>query len=97
MKFNPGYNFDPENDFIVYLLVLKKAMQPVYEELIQSALKNRDFPMNRLIIDLKSNASSKGKSITESQGKFLDEYFIFNKKFGQEYLYQWMVNHPTLA
>ncbi len=97
MKFNPGYNFNPENDFIVYLLVLKEAMQPVYEELIQSALKNRDFPMDRLIIDLKSNASSKGKSITESQGKFLDEYFIFNKKFGQEYLYQWMVNHPTLA
>jgi len=97
MKFNPGYNFNPESDFIVYLLVLKEALQPVYEELIQSALKNRDFPMDRLIIDLKSNASSKGKSITESQGKFLDEYFIFNKKFGQEYLYQWMVNHPTLA
>ncbi len=97
LKFNPGYKFDPENYFIVYLLVLKEAMQPVYEELIQSALKNRDFPMDRLIIDLKSNASSKGKSITESQGKFLDEYFILNKKFGKEYLYKWMVNHPTLA
>jgi hypothetical protein len=42
-KFNPDYDFTPEKDFIVNLLVLKEAMQPVYEELIQSALNKGIF------------------------------------------------------
>jgi nucleoside-triphosphatase THEP1 len=96
-KFNPDYDFTPEKDFIVHLLVLKEAWQPVYEELIRNALKNHDFPISRLIIELKTNASSNGKTITENKRKFLEKYFLTDKEFSMECLYQWMVKYPTLT
>jgi nucleoside-triphosphatase THEP1 len=96
-KFNPDYDFTPEKDFIVHLLVLKEAWQPVYEELIRNALKNHDFPISRLIIELKTNASSNGKTITENTRKFLEKYFLTDKEFSMECLYQWMVKYPTLT
>jgi hypothetical protein len=97
LEFNPDYDFNPEMDFIVHLLVLKEAWQPVYEELIQSALKNRDHTMAKLIFELTSTASSKGKPISGNKEKFLLKYFKYDNQFGKEYLYKWMVKHPTLA
>jgi hypothetical protein len=97
LKFNPGYNFTPAKYFIVHLLVLKEALQPVYEELIQSALKNRDQTISQLMTGLMGIASSKGKPMAKYQEKFLAEYFMDEKKFGKEYLYKLMVEHPTLA
>ncbi|MCX6579698.1 MAG: P-loop NTPase fold protein [Candidatus Aminicenantes bacterium] len=96
-KFNPDYNFTPAKDFIVHLLVLKEALQPVYEELIQGALKNRDKTISQLISGLTSIAANKGKPRPEYKGEFFVEYFKKEANFGNEYLYKWMVKHPTLA
>jgi hypothetical protein len=97
LEFNPDYDFNPAKDFIVHLLVLKEAWQPIYEELIQSALKNREKNIHDLIGGLMDIARAKGKPISKYQEKFLAEHFMSEKKFGKEYLYKWMVKHPTLA
>lgn len=97
LEFNPDYKFNPERDFIVYLLVLKEAWQPIYEELIQNALKNRAQMLSPLIIELIANHSIKGKSISKCQEIFLKSYFSSDNFFGKEYLHRWMVKHPTLA
>lgn len=97
LEFNPDYDFNPAKDFIVHLLVLKEAMQPVYEELILSALKNRDQTISQLINGLIGIASKKYKPMPQYHEKFFVEYFKNEDNFGKEYLYQWMVKHPTLA
>jgi hypothetical protein len=97
LEFNPDYEFNPAMDFIVHLPELKEAWQPIYEELIQSALKNRDLPLFQLMQGLISIASSKDKPIAKNKEIFLSDYFIDKDKFGKEYLYKWMVKHPTLA
>lgn len=97
LEFSPDYDFNPEMDFIVHLLVLKEAWQPIYEELIQSALKNRDKTIHQLITGLEGTASSKGEPVAKYIEHFFVKYFKSEDKFGKEYLYNWMVKHPTLA
>ncbi len=38
-KFNPGYQFELKNDFVVHLLIVKEAWQHLYENMIREAVK----------------------------------------------------------
>jgi hypothetical protein len=97
LKFNPDYKFNATMDFIVHLLVLKETLQPVYEELIQSALKNRGQTISQLITGLIKSAENNHKPALQYQNKFFREYFKEENKFGKGELYKWMVKYPTLA
>jgi predicted KAP-like P-loop ATPase len=97
LKFNPNYEFILGKDFIVHLLVLKEAWQPIYEALIQSALKNQAFTLSDLITELKNIAKRNDKPISESKERFFDYYFSINREGFEEKLYKWMVKYPTLA
>jgi len=94
LKFNPSYNFDPEGDFVVYLLLLKEAWQHVYEKLIQIALRNHKYKMRQLIDVIEEN---KGKSKLSAMRSFFDLYFKNENKFANKCLYELLTKHPTLA
>ena len=47
-KFNPGCQFEPENDFVVHLLLVKEAWQPLYENITREAVKNNMTNMKTL-------------------------------------------------
>ena len=96
LKFNPGYTFRPDADFIVHLLLLKEAWQPLYEELIQGALKNRTANMEKLVYELIRKRDD-GNRPSFIKRRFLSAYLGTNSKFTREYLYQWLAAHPTLA
>jgi hypothetical protein len=98
LQFNPGYRFNPEADFIVYLLLLKEAWQPLYEELIQSALRIRDANMEKLVYDLVAYGGKDGNRLSSFvKRRYLSDYLGTKSKFASEYLYQLLTRYPTLA
>jgi hypothetical protein len=96
LKFNRGYKFDPETDFVVYLLILKEAWQPVYEDLIQRSLRNHTRQMEGLIIALCEDRKER-KPLAPKQRDFLYKYLGQESKFAKKYLYKWFNKYPTLA
>ena len=92
-KFNPKYTFTPENDFIVYLLLVKEAWQPLYENLIREALRERSN-METLIQGF-IHKYTKDKSLLPKQEKFLSDYL--GRIFAREQLSIWLEQYPTLA
>ncbi len=98
-KYNPTYEFNTENDFIVHLLIVKEAWQPLYEIIVKEALKNRLENMDGLVSNLVSNLTEHHKErLLPEQGKFLRDYFIdpiypFHKLILADFLFK----YPTLA
>ena len=93
-KFNPEYNVDPAQDFVVYLLLIKEAWEPLYRELIQEALKNSEetvkWIVEKVIEDLKTQKSPPSKE----QEEFLQNFLVH--PFGQEGFHAKLADYPTL-
>lgn len=95
LKFNPEYEFNGEKDIIVNLLILKEAWQPLFENLIREALRERS-DMKALVAGfLERNQQTPFLSM--EQDEFLKNYFGDNTPFADEYLHQLLVDYPTLA
>jgi hypothetical protein len=98
LKFNPDYQFTPENDVVVHLLIVKEAWQPLYEKLIRDALKDRAASLSELAGKLISGDALKESSLAPEY-KFLQDYFISSDypfhqlKLGNDFL----LRYPTLA
>ena len=92
LKFNSGYEFISVKDFIVHLLVLKEAWHPIYEALIQSAIKNQSSTLSYLISELEKNTIYNNKPIFKNFKKFLDiYYFKINGEVFEEKLYKLII------
>jgi nucleoside-triphosphatase THEP1 len=94
-KFNPGYDFNPKNDFVINLLVLKEVWEPLYEEIKQEALREKNDMKNivQAVVDRRKNENN----LSVEQEKFLVNYCGENSEYGNEFLSQWLVKYPTLA
>ena len=90
-QFNPEHTFSTGNDLIVYLLVLKEAWQPLYEELVQEAMKNRADKMQ----DLVSKVTNSHTALPAEQKKYLESVLI--QHFSQVVLCDELLEYPTLA
>jgi hypothetical protein len=96
-KFNPGYEFQPENDLVVHLLVVKEAWQPFYEDLMKEAAKNRTEPLSEMVKNLLTNYKNNNK-LSSEQETFLQGYFVeSNSPFGNVKLADELFKYPTLA
>ena len=90
------YCFTPENDFIVNLLMLKEAWQPLYEYLIQEALRKPAAVMEELVQDITAYMREQ-KKLAPEQEKYLIEYVGDKSIFAKECLAKWLEDYPTLA
>lgn len=94
LKFNPEYKeqFNPANDFIVNLLMIKEAWYPLYEKLVQEALKTSGN-MEQLI-----KSFAEAERVLPEQYEFLSNFFLENDvSFKQEFLFKWLERYPALA
>ncbi len=96
LTFNPDYRLNLKEDFIVYLLILKEAWQPIFEDLIKSAFNKRSDNMEKLVYDLIVDYR-KTDSISFKQRRFLSGRLGTKSKFAQEFLYKWLTSYPTLS
>ena len=87
LQFNPGYAFRQGDDLILSLLVLKEAWQPLYEELVQEAMKNRAHKLKELVAKV-----TIGK---EEQQQYIDDFLIH--PFPDTVLCDTLLAYPTLA
>ena len=100
LKFNPDYKkatFNPENDFIVNLLIVKETWQPLYEHLIQETLRVRRYNMEELTQSIIEYYHSADKKLLPEQEEFLVKYLGKESLFKQERLAEWLADYPTLA
>jgi hypothetical protein len=98
-KFNPDYEFNPDNteyinDLVINLLILKEAWQPLFEVLRQEAFRERSI----LTQIVKNVIEQKEKlELTPEQEDFLSKYLGENSPFGDQRLSSWLAKYPTLA
>ncbi len=76
LAFNPDYTFTPEpDDIIIHLLVIKEAWQPLYEELVKEAVKNRTASLKGVVETLfKQDTARKTPLVQPEQRSFLKTY-----------------------
>ncbi len=93
-KFNPKYAFDPQvnEDFIVCLLIVKEAWQPVYEQMIRTARQREQPDMQTIVQGLVTQ-----QDLSPAQTQFLAKYFGEHAPFQNKYLSQEIARYPTLA
>ena len=99
-QFNPGYTFNPEHDVVLFLLLVKEAWQPLFEDLVKDAMQSRTSTLSELVTALlEEDNGRETKNLRPEQRKFLHDCFIspdspFHRiKLGDELLLQ----YPTLA
>ena len=96
-KFNTAYTFNPDGGFVVHLLIVKEAWQPLYEELVQEAMKNRSAKMAELVKMLLRNYKE-SKTLQSEQEEFLTDYFVDPRtSFHDKILADLLSKYPTLA
>ena len=90
-QFNPDYHFDPaeDEDFVLCILIVKEAWQPLYEQMIQSSLQREQPNMATMVNGL--------KALLPVQADFLAKYFGENAPFGGKSLATELTHYPTLA
>ena len=81
-QFNPTYPFNPKADVVVFLLLLKEAWQPLYEELVKDAIKARSNTLAELVIKLVGEDEKREvKTLRPEQHKFLHDCFVESEDF----------------
>jgi hypothetical protein len=101
LMFNDSYRFNPEqDDMIVHLLVIKEAWQPLYEELVKEAIKNRTASLSEVVNTIiQDDNARKTRTLKPEQQAFLQDfsaspdYPFHREKLGNDYL----LRYPTLA
>jgi len=91
-QFNPHYEFAPDSDLIVHLLVLKEGWQSLYADVMRETLRRRGATLRELIDSIAAQ-----QELTPEQKRFLSNYLGENSPFREEYLSEWLVKHPTLT
>ena len=95
-QFNPDYAFDQDNDLIINLLIIKEVWQTLYEDLVQTALRERTN-MEALIKKFLDTYRVKNLLLLE-QERFLSDYLgRGDSSFAKEHLSTLLVKYPTLA
>ncbi|RLC01285.1 MAG: hypothetical protein DRI57_31285 [Deltaproteobacteria bacterium] len=97
LKFNPDYRFEPENfdprdDFIINLLILKEAWHPLYEKLIGESLRDPAASMEELVDRL-----IRQEKLLPDQEAFLTDYLGDDSPFADENLSKKLTEYPALA
>ncbi len=92
LQFNPKYDFSAGDNLIVALLVLKESWQPLYEDLVQEAMKNRAHKIQELIG--KVNEGDDRKLLVE-QAQYLADFLVH--PFPDVVLCDKLLEYPTLA
>lgn len=93
-KFNPDYRFNPEKkDLIMFLLILKEAMQPLFEDLIQTAIVFPDRTLNHLY----NAIENKYVTVISSNLDHFVKTYIDQTYFGEIKLFDLLKRYPTLA
>ena len=87
LQFNPSYSFSAGDDLIVSLLVLKEAWFPIYEELVQKAMKNRADTMKDLLARITFSE--------DEQRQYVDDFL--SHPFPDMILHEKLLDYPTLA
>lgn len=85
------YEFRPDDDYVINLLVLQETWQPLYELLLQEALRECapiEFVIQRVI---------RHHSLCAEQEKFLTAYFGQKPSYANEQLFAWVAKHTILA
>lgn len=96
LNFNPDYQFDPDRPLIIYLLVFKEAWQPLFEELVQEAFRER-ANMAELIPPLTERLKQRGR-LSSHQERFLVDYLgNADAPFAGEYLSELLVTYLALV
>ena len=97
MRFNPEYEFEPENPLVLNLLVLKEAWQPIYEDLIQESFRER-CNLHLLVGHYIRRSEEEGKALSYPQKKYLLD-FIGDKDavFANWYLEDLLISYSALA
>ena len=92
LTFNPGYEFDLQHDFVLYLLIVKEAWQPLYEKILLESLSFDQPKMNEVI-----ERVEKEHGFSNAQQRILPVYFAGNGPFADKRLGVELQNFPTLA
>jgi hypothetical protein len=94
LKFNPNYVFDPEvsEDFVICLLIVKEAWQPLYEEMMQMSLQQEEPGLETVVKRLKEQ-----HPLSQVQNDFLTLYFEENASFKTKKIAEERRSYPTLA
>lgn len=94
---NPTYEFSPDDDFVVHLLVMKEAWQPLYEEIVRKALKDRLQDIGTLISGIIEYNQSE-RFLSQEQEIFFNKYFADqDSPFFTLNLSEWLIKYPSLA
>lgn len=91
LRFNPGYVQGEHDDFLISLLILKEAWQPLYEKLIRESFRTRSEmgEFVQTVIDR--------NELSEEQNKYLSQYTDKDNPFSGKFLHEWLTNYSTLA
>jgi hypothetical protein len=88
-RFHPNYQDDAKDDFVLYLLILKEAWQPVYESILQEALKSERPDMITIMGRL--------TDLTPTQQRVLSIYFGAHGVFKKKVLAKVLEQYPTIT
>lgn len=86
----PQYRWQPDNDFILNLLVIQEAWPELYRQLLEESLTH-ELSMQQLIRHM-----AEQHRLHAPQEKFLSAYVGCQTAFACEYLAVWMTYHPML-
>lgn len=99
-KFNPKCKDDKEKEFILHLFIVKEAWQPLYEQIVKKASRERTRNMRNLLLNVVTTTHKLGEySLTERQWSFLSDYFTSERtsfhelNLAEDFLYK----YPTLT
>jgi hypothetical protein len=91
LKFNPDYIAEKSDDFLISLLILKEAWQPLYEKLIRESFRTRSAMGEFVQKILDTNP------LSEEQKEYLAQYTEKNSSYSGESLHTWLTQYSTLA
>ncbi len=93
-KFNPDYSFEPGHDFVVHLLLIKEAWEPLYRELIREALKNRDETVEWIVKKVTKDLNEQEEPLSKEKQEFLETFML--RPFGTQKFHEELKIYPTL-
>ncbi|MCP4401535.1 MAG: hypothetical protein GY801_30085 [bacterium] len=93
-KFNPDYSFEPGHDFVVHLLLIKEAWEPLYRELIREALKNRDETVEWIVKKVTEDLNEQEEPLPKEKQEFLETFML--RPFGTQKFHEKLKIYPIL-
>lgn len=95
LRFNPQYQYTGGKDFILTLMVLKEAWQPLFENIVKEALREKSDTGN--IVEKMLKKDSQTTFLSVEQREYLQDYLGINSEFSDYNLCEWIADYPTIA